>query len=89
MEPSNVRVAELTQGVTMSLVKDERGWKFWNWQRDDGSMLPPPQRGDLERSFRTMEGAIAYFRTRYVQELAASASGEVFAGSAGTTLSDL
>ena len=61
-----VMATGLTNGISITLVEDDDGWRFIAWSRSASmlgeSLLPPPDEPRARR-FATSDEALSYFRT--------------------------
>ena len=58
----------IVDGIGLTLVQDEHGWRFESWHRDGfGTELPPdpPVDDDRRRYFETADAAGRYFKLHY------------------------
>ena len=67
----------LDDGVTLTVIKDSSGWRFYAWERFKppgtiGPLFESPKSEDRERCFATENEAAAFFRTNYQGAIAAS-----------------
>ena len=49
-------------GISLTLVRSERGYCFSAWTRHDGRGMPPVAAEHRERAFPTPEDALQFFR---------------------------
>jgi hypothetical protein len=61
-----VMATSLTNGISITLVEDDDGWRFIAWSRHasllDEQLLPPAEDARARR-FATADEALGYFRT--------------------------
>lgn len=63
-------------GIGITLVQDNRGWRFDTWHRADfgyAALPPSPSDADRHRYFENADAAAAHFKQRYGPQQARSA----------------
>jgi hypothetical protein len=60
---NGVVAVALGTGISLTLVRSERGFCFFAWSRHDGQALPLLSDEHRTRAFATVEEAVTYFRT--------------------------
>jgi hypothetical protein len=58
----------ISDGLGITLVQEDAGWRFHAWHHDDFGTKPlpdPPPEDDRQRFFVTAEAAAAYFRALF------------------------
>jgi hypothetical protein len=64
----DVLAVPLWEGIGITLVRDQAGWRFGAWHRDDfgNRALPaPPSDAERLRYFESPDAAAAYFKRAY------------------------
>jgi len=55
----------LDEDLSLTLVNDGAGWRFFSWSRRLEALLEPPRREDRERLFANAQDATRHFNLRY------------------------
>ena len=65
-----VQAAALVDRISITVVRDAAGWRFFNWSVSNGlTVQPPPSAEDCARYFESGDGATAYFTREYGDRL--------------------
>jgi len=59
---NGVVAVPLGPGISLTLIRSERGYCFSAWSRDDGRGVPLIADDHRERAFPTVEDAVDFFR---------------------------